>query len=181
MHGKVALSTGGGNLHLAPNRGLDDSEEITSIIDVFLRTFEQFNVSHTINKIRFGAEYPGAAHQLDREERFLEDSYGMYQYYLQIVPTTYKTLDGRVIETYQYSVTEHMRHVSPGSGRGLPGVFFFYEVSALHVEIEEYRRGWIAFFTSLAAIVGGVVTVIGMVDQVLYSKFGGRKDIGLMR
>jgi hypothetical protein len=181
VHGKVALSTGGGNLHLAPNRGLDDSEGVTSIIDVFLRTFEQFNVSHTINKIRFGADYPGVAHQLDKEERFLADSYGMYQYYLQIVPTTYKTLSGRTIETYQYSVTEHMRHVTPGSGRGLPGVFFFYEVSALHVVIEEYRRGWIAFFTSLAAIVGGVVTVMGIVDQALYSKFGGRKDVGLMR
>lgn len=181
VHGIVALSTGGGNLHLAPNRGLDDSESVTSIIDVFLRTFEQFNVSHTINKIRFGADYPGVAHQLDKEERILGDSYGMYQYYLQIVPTTYKTLSGRIIETYQYSVTEHMRHVTPGSGRGLPGVFFFYEVSALHVVIEEYRRGWIAFFTSLAAIVGGVVTVMGIVDQALYSKFGGRKDVGLMR
>jgi hypothetical protein len=181
VHGRVALSTGGGNLHLAPNRGLEEDERVYSVVDHFLRTFEQFNVSHTINKIRFGQEYPGHVHQLDRESRYLQDSYGMYQYYLQIVPTTYKFLDGRTIETNQYSVTEHMRHVSPGSGRGLPGVFLFYEVSALHVVIEEYRRGWIAFFTSTAAIVGGVVTIMGMIDQALYSRLSARKDVGLMR
>ena len=181
VHGRVALSTGGGNLHLAPNRALDDHDDHASIIDLFLRTFEQFNVSHTIHLLRLGEEYPGWTRQLDGEKRVLQDAYGMYQYYLQIVPTTYKSRHGEVIETFQYSVTEHMRHVTPGSGRGLPGVFFFYEVSALHVVIEEYRRGWIAFFTSLAAIVGGVVTIMGIIDQSLYSKFGGGRDIGLMR
>jgi hypothetical protein len=46
----------------------------------------------------------------------------------------------------------------------LPGVFFFYEVSPLHVEITEtYRKGWVAFFTSVCAVIGGVVSVMGMV------------------
>jgi hypothetical protein len=30
-------------------------------------------------------------------------------------------LDGTVLKMLQYSVTEHTRHVDPGSGRGLPG------------------------------------------------------------
>jgi endoplasmic reticulum-Golgi intermediate compartment protein 3 len=181
VHGRVALSSGGGNLHLTPNRNLDDGTEVTSILDLFLQKFEQFNVSHTILSIRFGQAYPGHVHQLDNQIRTIEDSYGMYQYYFQIVPTTYKYLDGRTIETNQYSVTEHMRHVSPGSGRGLPGVFLFYEVSPLHVVIEEYRKGWVSFFTSLAAIVGGTVTVMGILDQALYFKFGTRLNSGLMR
>lgn len=90
----------------------------------------------------------------------------------KVVPTLYKYLNGTTIQTNQYSVTEHMRHVNPGSGRGLPGVFFFYEVSALHVEISESRRGFVAFFTSVAAIVGGVITVMGMLDQLVYSGTG---------
>lgn len=54
---------------------------------------------------------------------------------------------------------------------GLPGVFFFYEISPLHVEIVEgYRKGYIAFFTSVCAIVGGVVTTMGLLDQLLYSQ-----------
>ena len=74
-----------------------------------------------------------------------------------------------------------MRHVNPGSGRGLPGVFFFYEVSALHVEIEESQRGFVAFFTSVAAIVGGVVTVMGLLDQWVYSSKMGGKSAELLR
>ena len=75
------------------------------------------------------------------------------------------------IQTNQYSVTEHLRHVNPGAGRGLPGVFFFYEISPLHVEIvEDYRKGYLGFFTSFCAIVGGVVTTFGLLDQVLNSQ-----------
>ena len=91
-------------------------------------------------------------------------------FFFKIVPTLYKFKNGTTIQTNQYSVTEHLRHVNPGSNRGLPGVFFFYDVSPLHVEIVEgYRKGWIAFFTSVCAIVGGVVTVMGMIDQFLYA------------
>ena len=38
-------------------------------------------------------------------------------------------------------------------------VFFFYEVSALHVEYEEYWRGRTHFFTGVCADVGGAFTV----------------------
>jgi hypothetical protein len=62
----------------------------------------------------------------------------------------------------------------------MPGVFFFYEVSPLHVEItEEYHKGWIAFLTSLCAIVGGVVTLMGMADQYIFSS--KHKDRELVR
>ena len=86
VHGVVALSTGGGNLHLAPSRDLEEfgSGKKASILDMFIRTFEQFNVSHTVHKLRFGAEYPGHVHQLDGEARNIEDAYGMYQYYFQV-------------------------------------------------------------------------------------------------
>lgn len=216
VHGVVALSTGGGNLHLAP--GKDSASEGFTILDMLMQSFQKWNVSHTIHKIRFGPEYPAMldkGNQLDGKEVIIEDTYGMYQYYfqvcvlcrytvfnslvvivissscsnesaisiLQIVPTRYKYKNGTVIETNQYSVMEHLRHVSPGSNRGLPGVFFFYEVSPLHVEIKEgYRKGWIAFFTSVCAIVGGVVTVMGMLDQLLFAaQHGGRSKDLLLR
>lgn len=47
-------------------------------------TFEQFNVTHTIHKIRFGEEFPGTANQLDEETRTISDGYGMYQYYFKV-------------------------------------------------------------------------------------------------
>jgi hypothetical protein len=63
-----------------------------------------------------------------------------------------------------------LRHVEPGSNRGLPGVYFYYEVSPLHVRIEEYRHGWIRFFTSVAAVIGGVFSSMRMMDAYIFSK-----------
>lgn len=119
----------------------------------------------------------------------------------QIVPTVYRYLDGRVVHSNQYAVTEHVRHINPGSNRGLPGasqpsipwfralatsslsvytsssslvlnpcpppsrlwsslgVWFFYDTSPVHVELVEKRRGYLPFFTSVCAIVGGIFSV----------------------
>eukprot|EP00581_Thalassiosira_minuscula_P009767 CAMPEP_0183707990 /NCGR_PEP_ID=MMETSP0737-20130205/4400_1 /TAXON_ID=385413 /ORGANISM="Thalassiosira miniscula, Strain CCMP1093" /LENGTH=434 /DNA_ID=CAMNT_0025935761 /DNA_START=40 /DNA_END=1344 /DNA_ORIENTATION=- len=189
VHGYVALSTGGGNLHFAPDRQWEKEGDkkngglqmfggfldLNSVIEMFNDAFEQFNVSHTINKLNFGPYLSAPTRnslnqtsQLVGQTRTVIDGYGMFQYYLQVVPTVFRFLNGTTIETFQYSVTEHTRHVDPGSNRGLPGVFFFYEVSALHVEFEEYRRGWTHFFTGVCAAVGGAFTVMGMLDRSLF-------------
>mmetsp|Transcript_39271 Transcript_39271/g.84697 ORF Transcript_39271/g.84697 Transcript_39271/m.84697 type:complete len:427 (+) Transcript_39271:141-1421(+) len=196
VHGRVALSTGGGNLHFAPDRQWEKEGDnkangglgqlfgfldLTSVIEMYNEAFEQFNVSHTVNQLSFGTYLHSRTRnslnltsQLDGAVRTVVDGYGMFQYYLQVVPTVFRFLNGTTIETFQYSVTEHTRHVDPGSNRGLPGVFFFYEVSALHVEFEEYRRGWTHFFTGVCAAVGGAFTVMGMLDRSLFEwKSGG--------
>ena len=82
VHGVVALSTGGGNLHLAPGRGAAMGG--MTILDVLMQTFQEWNVSHTIHKLRFGPEYPAAVYQLDGLTRSIQDTYGMYQYYFQV-------------------------------------------------------------------------------------------------
>lgn len=47
--------------------------------------FQEWNVTHTVHKIRFGPEYPAAVYQLDGETRTItDDTYGMYQYYFQV-------------------------------------------------------------------------------------------------
>ena len=40
--------------------------------------------------------------------------------------------------------------------------------------MESYRRGYVAFFTSVCAVVGGVVTIMGMIDQYLFRSQRGR-------
>ncbi len=90
--------------------------------------------------------------------------YSSAQYYIKVVPTTYKHLDGKIIRSNQYSVTEHKSHLAPGSGRGLPGLYFNYEVSPIQALFEEKRGGTMKFLTSVCAIVGGVFSVMRLVD-----------------
>jgi len=87
VHGLVSLDSGGGSFHLAPGREMNpamDPSDIGSIFDLLLRTFEQFNMTHTVHKIRFGDEFPGNKNQLDGEDRVIADGYGMYQYYFKV-------------------------------------------------------------------------------------------------
>ena len=82
IHGVVALSTGGGNLHIAPGKNADEETKI-NILDLLLQSMQEWNVSHTVQKIRFGPYYPAATYQLDGVTRNIGDTYGMYQYYFQ--------------------------------------------------------------------------------------------------
>ena len=49
-----------------------------------------------------------------------------------------------------------------------PGVFFIYDLSPMLVRLTEYRRSFAHFLTNVCAIVGGVFTVAGMLDGMLY-------------
>lgn len=55
---------------------------------------------------------------------------GQHQYFLKVVPTEYHATRGAVIETNQFSVTEHFKP-SGGMGQELTGIFFFYDLSPI--------------------------------------------------
>lgn len=60
------------------------------------------------------------------------------------------------------------------------GVFFMYDLSPMMVQLTEHRRSFTHFLTGVCAIVGGVFTVAGMVDGMLYhSTRALRKKIDL--
>jgi hypothetical protein len=153
------------------------SAGLFNILELISFTFDQFNISHTVNSLSFGDHFPRLSSQLDGQSRVLEDTHGMHQYYIKVVPTRYKRLDGSKVVSNQYSVTEHLRHLAPGSGGGLPGVYFYYDVSPIQAVFEENRRGFLPFLTSVCAIVGGAFTVMGLVEILvssITSNFGRR-------
>ena len=51
----------------------------------------------------------------------------------------------------------------------MPGLYFVYEFSPLRSVIRETQLPFFELCTSLCAILGGVFTMMGMVDSVLYS------------
>lgn len=173
IYGRLELNKASGHFHIAPHKKLHISQDpsqptIFNLMDLISFTFDQFNVSHTINGLSFGEQYPGIGSPLDGQVRSVQDTHGMYQYYIKVVPTTYKALgSNKVIQSNQYSATEHMSHLAPGSGRGLPGLYFYYEVSPIQAFVEEKRGSFFRFLTSVCAIVGGAYSVMGLVDLIL--------------
>merc|ERR1712186_182351 len=96
----------------------------------------------------------------------------MFHYYIKLVPTLF-TGRNRVIYTHQYSVSDTGKNVMVRKDEltGLPGVFLVYEFTPFMVQKIERAVPLSHFLTSVRAIIGGVFTVAGMIDAVLYRGF----------
>uniref|UniRef100_A0A8C9ELS9 Endoplasmic reticulum-Golgi intermediate compartment protein n=1 Tax=Pavo cristatus TaxID=9049 RepID=A0A8C9ELS9_PAVCR len=74
-----------------------------------------------------------------------------------------------VVRTNQFSVTRHEKIANGLIGdQGLPGVFVLYELSPMMVKLTEKHRPFTHFLTGVCAIVGGIFTVAGFIDSLIY-------------
>jgi len=177
VHGSFDVPKVSGNFHFGPSRSFQHAHLYT--FDLSSYTNSEFNISHNINSIAFGPSFPGLESPLDNVQRYVGKDFGngMFQYYVQVVPTGYTSLDGKVVASNQYAVTEHMRKIQFPSHRWLPGVFFFYDISSIKVNKVEHQRGLGQFLTSVCAIIGGVFTVMGLVDSFVHSLLGQQSGL----
>lgn len=84
----------------------------------------------------------------------------MFQYFLKVVSTQFRTLDDWIINTHQYSTTQFGRNLAHGNkenqlglqvahgASGVPGVFFNYDISPVLVVLSETRQSFAHFLTS---------------------------------
>ncbi|XP_074606148.1 endoplasmic reticulum-Golgi intermediate compartment protein 3-like isoform X1 [Acropora palmata] len=181
--GHLEVNKVAGNFHFAPGKSFQQHHVHVAILRLNsggniiklnmhdLQPFgsTQFNLTHHIRHLSFGNEYPGITHPLDGTAVAAEETGIMYQYFVKIVPTVYRRLNGEVVNTNQFSVTKHKRVVRQVTGEhGLPGVFVLYEFSPMVVQYTENRRSFMHFLTGLCAIVGGIFTVAGLIDSMIY-------------
>jgi len=169
VYGYLEVNKVAGNFHFAPGKSFQQHHMHVHDLQPF--KFAEFNLSHTIVRLSFGREYPGILNPLDGISKKEEKGTGMYQYFIKVVPTIYEGLDSVIINTNQFSVTEHYRMLANKGevgGHGLPGVFFMYDLSPIMVKFTEVQRSFAHFLTSVCAIVGGVFTVAGIIDSTIY-------------
>lgn len=92
-----------------------------------------------------------------------------HEHYLQLVKTTLEPLGGNpaaAYDAYEYTVQSHS-YVSEMSD--IPAAKFTFQTSAMQVVVQEQGRRWYHFLTTLCAIIGGVFTVCGILDNISYS------------
>ncbi len=167
IYGHLLVNKVGGNFHFAPGKSYQQSHMHVHDTAALSKS-GAFNLSHTVVRLSFGAEFPGITNPLDGVSKQAGQT-GMFQYFVKIVPTIYEPLRAAPIHTNQFSVTEHYRALDHAQGgHGLPGVFVMYDLSPIMIKMSERKKSFAHFLTGVCAIIGGVFTVAGILDSFIY-------------
>lgn len=157
------------------------------------------DISHKINRLAFiAADGPNIdeteedkelAQPLTGQQSPVDTDIGVYQYHIQVVPTFHSKLAST--DSYhvnQYSVTERQipdRQLKTGvilngqTYRNVVGVVFTYDFYPVMLVREESSESSFAFFSNLCAIVGGCITLLGLIEQTIHQSTKaliGKKD-----
>eukprot|EP01083_Nonionella_stella_P051785 137501_1 len=172
LKGTLHVNKVAGNFHIA--LGKSHSQGVRHVHHFSPSDIPKFNSSHTINHFAVGGDFPGVKYPLDGVVKILtHEGGGIYQYYLKIIPTVYQSVWGSMLQTNQYSVTDQFKPI-PEMKVGesfvpqLPGVFFSYGFSNFMVEVTDETESFTQFVVQLCAIVGGVITITGIVDSIIF-------------
>ncbi|CAD7669435.1 endoplasmic reticulum-Golgi intermediate compartment protein 3 isoform X2 [Vulpes vulpes] len=172
VYGFLEVNKVAGNFHFAPGKSFQQSHVHVHAVEIHdLQSFglDNINMTHYIRHLSFGEDYPGIVNPLDRTNVTAPQASMMFQYFVKVVPTVYMKVDGEVLRTNQFSVTRHEKVANGLMGdQGLPGVFVLYELSPMMVKLTEKHRSFTHFLTGVCAIVGGMFTVAGLIDSLIY-------------
>ncbi|KDQ62502.1 hypothetical protein JAAARDRAFT_121394 [Jaapia argillacea MUCL 33604] len=200
ISGRLRVNKVIGNIHLSPGRSFQSSgRNVYDLVPYLRDDGNRHDFSHTIYEFAFlgDDEYDIFKLQAGTEMKKLLGISGnpldgtiartskaqhMFQYFLKVVSTQFRTLDGKLIHTNQYSATQFERDLTEGSSgntaegihiqhgvSGTPGCFLNYEISPILVVHSETRQSFAHFLTSTCAIVGGVLTVASIIDGMLFA------------
>lgn len=171
IHGKMEVKKVAGNFHVTVGRSVAHPQGHAHLNIMVPKDIVNF--SHRIDHFSFGPPVPGGINPLDSTLKISEDRYHMFQYYIQVVPTKFSTLD-RSMNTNQFSVTERNRTINHRKGsHGVSGIFFKFDMNAMSVEIVERRRSFWQFLIRLCGIVGGIFATSGMLHSLIGSLTDG--------
>lgn len=114
------------------------------------------NLSHVITEFSFGPYFPDITQPLDNSFELTQDrkdvspdlrtpvltafllfraAFVAYQYFLNVVPTTYIAPRSKPLYTYQYSVTHYTRVLE--HNKGIPGIFFKFDLDPMSLSIHQ--------------------------------------------
>ncbi|EPS63482.1 hypothetical protein M569_11301, partial [Genlisea aurea] len=86
------------------------------------------------------------------------------EHYLQIVKSEVLTRHYKLVEEYEYTAHSSLVH-----NFDVPVAKFHFEPSPMQVLITESSKSFAHFITNVCAIIGGVFTVAGILDSILYN------------
>eukprot|EP00730_Choanoeca_flexa_P016805 TRINITY_DN8009_c0_g1_i1.p1 TRINITY_DN8009_c0_g1~~TRINITY_DN8009_c0_g1_i1.p1 ORF type:complete len:367 (+),score=53.14 TRINITY_DN8009_c0_g1_i1:130-1101(+) len=164
IHGTMPVARVASNFHITAGKSIHHSRGHSHM--ALNIPPEKINFSHRIDRFSFSEEQRGGM-SLDGDVKTTDSNRQVYQYYLKVVPSTTKRLgQDKPLRSNQYSVTEQHRQLQPHA-RGLPGVYFKYEIEPVGVHVHEEHRSLSSFIIRMCGIIGGIVATSGMLHQCL--------------
>jgi len=209
ISGRIRVNKVIGNIHLSPGRSFQTGRNVYELVPYLRDDGSRHDFSHHIHHFAFEGDdeynYWKAAAGKAMKARLgvlpdpLHDSHMqtskahlMFQYFLKVVSTQFRTYDGEIVNTHQYSATSFERDLGEGNQgdtpegihvlhgtNGVPGAFFNFEISPILVMHSDTRQSFAHFVTSTCAIVGGVLTVASLIDGILFATTRAIKKSGV--
>jgi thiol-disulfide isomerase/thioredoxin len=168
--GTVWVNRVPGNFHVTAKSGTHDFDPKTT------------NVSHVVHHFSFGPALPSRVirhlppdvsrniNPLDGRTFVSDQDHVTHEHYIKIVSTHYRVGKDSLFNRgdslgYQMATSNHRYFADPA----VPEAKFSFDLSPTAVVIIQGGKRWYEFVTSLCAIVGGVFTVISLLDGAVYN------------
>ena len=87
-----------------------------------------------------------------------------YEHYVKVVGSKFFFSNGEAVDTYTYTTNSHQYQ----DNATMAAAKFTYDLSPMSIVVTETREPFYKFLTSICAIIGGVFTVIGLIDSMVY-------------
>jgi len=164
LFGYIDVSRAPGTLHVSPHSARHSFD------------FSSVNTSHHVDHLSFGLELSArerarlprsVASQLTTLDGLwfvTSQKHETSEHHVNVMPTSFETPGAPPIETYQFTATSHFR-----TRDTLPSLLVSYDVSPIHAHIVDKAEAFSDFVVSLCAIVGGAVSVFGILDGMLFT------------
>ncbi|KAI6652257.1 Endoplasmic reticulum-Golgi intermediate compartment protein 2-like [Oopsacas minuta] len=162
IFGSIPVNKVSGNFHIFIGKAIAHPmghSHLNAFIDK-----QAYNFSHRINSLAFG-DKSSVVNPLETEIVIAEEKEMIFQYFLRVVPTIFRTSRYTTTRAYQYSVTQLHRVITPGKRQAHSGIIFKYEFDPVVVTIREREKSFWHFVIQLCGIVGGVFATSGIIHS----------------
>ncbi|PVU97765.1 hypothetical protein BB559_001913 [Furculomyces boomerangus] len=168
--GSVEINKVSGNFHIMAGETIKKNNAHAHVVHDYMP--QVYDFTHKINSLSFGDTFENQKNPLDGVSKSTKIKKTQYQYFTKVVASEVRYLNGKVLTSNQYSVTEH--EMSEAGDQDdhhstiRPGLFCVFEISPMRIIYSESKRSLSSFISSVLAIVGSIFTVAGLLDSFIF-------------
>jgi hypothetical protein len=139
------------------------------------QSFQKFNLSHVLARIRFGPKVAGTSTPLEMT-RVVQSSDDPlhYRYDLVCTPVLLVTRDGIVARTFEYTPIGSVSLASPEKP---PGLFFKYQFTPYTVTMTVSMKSFGSLIAGTFGLLSGAFAITALVDRFLYRETASQTPI----